>query len=79
MPHAADPWWSTSLVSHPVHVAALLLAVLALIFAANRTKLRAVYKVVPILVFCYFVPTALSNSGVIPSVPPTEDLPTFPL
>lgn len=83
MPHptlqqTTAPWWESSLVSHPVHVAAVLFAVLALIFAVAQTPLRRIYKVVPILVFCYFVPTLLSNTGVIPSAPPPGQ-PGFPL
>lgn len=74
-----DPWWSSALLSHPVHVLAVLLGVLALIFATNHTPFRAVYKFVPILVFCYFVPTALSNTGVIPSAPPQKGMEGFPL
>lgn len=79
-PPAADaPWWDDALVSEPVAVLAILLGVLALIFALEKTRFRVVYRFVPILVFCYFVPTLLSNTGVLPSAPPTKDMPGFPL
>jgi len=55
------------LVQEPVAVLAILLVVLALLFTANRTGVgKRVFHVVPLLVFAYFVPTALSNTGVIP-------------
>jgi uncharacterized membrane protein len=81
MPSPAQnaPWWHEALVSEPVPVLAVLLAVLASIFALERTGFGRVYRVVPILVFCYFVPTVLSNTGVIPSAPPTKADPAFPL
>lgn len=57
-----------TLITGPVHVLAVLLAVLALLFVASRTRLgKRVFGVVPLLLFCYFVPTTLSNTGVIPS------------
>ena len=46
---------------------AVLLAVLATLFAMDRHPvLGRVFRVVPLLVFAYFVPTLLSNLGVIP-------------
>ncbi len=55
------------LVQHPFSILAVLLITLAALFAADRHPiLRKVYKVVPLLVFAYFVPTILSNIGVIP-------------
>jgi len=57
----------TPLVQHPVAVLAVLLAVLAALFAADRhPALKRVFRVVPLLVFAYFVPTLLSNTGIIP-------------
>ena len=48
-------------------VLAVLLAVLAVLFTLSRhPKYGRVFKVVPLLVFAYFVPTLLSNTGVIP-------------
>lgn len=58
---------SPALIQDPIGVLAALLAVLALLFgAAGRPAGRKLFKVVPLLVFAYFVPTALSNAGVIP-------------
>jgi uncharacterized membrane protein len=59
------------LVADPMLVLALLLGVLALLFwAAKQARLQGLFKIVPLLVFCYFVPTALSNTGVIPVASP---------
>ncbi len=55
------------LVQSPLGVAAVLLFVLAALFMAQRHPLGArLFSVVPLLIFCYFVPTILSNTGVIP-------------
>lgn len=51
-----------------MQVLVILLGLLAALFAANRTAAgRKLFAYVPLLVFAYFLPTALSNSGVIPS------------
>ncbi|OJT23874.1 hypothetical protein BO221_18095 [Archangium sp. Cb G35] len=56
------------LIQSPMAVLAVLLAVLALLFYAERHPVVGrVFKVVPILVFVYFVPTLLSNTGLIPT------------
>lgn len=56
------------LLDAPVPVLAVLLAVLAGLFALQKTGFgKKLYGVVPILVFCYFVPTLLSNTGLIPN------------
>jgi uncharacterized membrane protein len=56
------------LVQSPMAVLAVLLAVLALLFFAERHPVVGrVFKVLPILVLVYFVPTLLSNTGVIPT------------
>ncbi|KAA3608346.1 MAG: DUF819 family protein [Planctomycetota bacterium] len=48
-------------------VLAILLGVLAVLFAADRHKsFGRIFRVIPLLVFCYFVPTILSNTGLIP-------------
>jgi len=61
-------------VVHPVYVTAVLLAVLWLLFAAARhPRLGRVFRVVPLIVFAYFVPTALSNTGVIPTKSPAYE------
>jgi uncharacterized membrane protein len=56
------------LIQSPMAVLTVLLAVLALLFFAERHPVVGrVFKVVPILVLVYFVPTLLSNTGVIPT------------
>jgi uncharacterized membrane protein len=56
------------LVQSPMAVLAVLLAVLALLFYAERHPVVGrVFKVVPIVVLVYFVPTLLSNTGLIPT------------
>jgi uncharacterized membrane protein len=56
-----------ALIQEPVYVLAVLLAVLAGLFAFNRTVAGGKFlKIIPLLVFAYFVPAALSNTGVIP-------------
>ncbi len=59
------------LVTSPHGVLAVLLLVLGVLFTANRSpKGRRVFTFVPLLVFAYFVPTLLSNTGVIPLASP---------
>jgi uncharacterized membrane protein len=59
------------LIQEPMQVLAVLLGVLALLFwAARLPGMQKLFRVVPLLVFCYFVPTALSNTGVIPLTSP---------
>ena len=59
---------AATLVEHPAGLLAVLLAVLALIFwLAERPVIGRLFKVVPALVFCYFVPTTLTTIGVIPA------------
>jgi uncharacterized membrane protein len=61
MPQAAP------LIQSPLGVLAVLLFVLAALFMLQRHPAGArFFAVVPLLVFCYFVPTLLSNTGVIP-------------
>jgi uncharacterized membrane protein len=56
------------LIQDPMGVLAVLLAVLGLLFLLERHPvLGRVFRVVPILVFVYFVPTLLSNTGLIPT------------
>jgi uncharacterized membrane protein len=55
------------MIEEPIGVLAVLLGVLAGLFAlAGHPIGQRCFKVVPLLVFAYFVPTALSNIGVIP-------------
>jgi len=66
-----DAAGSAALTDHPAGLLAVLLAVLAGIFwLARHPVFGRLFKVVPSLVFCYFVPTALTTAGVIPSESP---------
>lgn len=61
-------------VAEPMSVLAVLLGVLATLFWLNaHPRLGRIFRVVPLLVFAYFVPTALSNTGVIPLESPLYD------
>ena len=72
MPEAAVP---AALISSPLGVLGVLLAVLAALFGLHRTRAGSrLFSIVPLLVFCYFVPALLSNTGVIPL---ESDLYTF--
>jgi uncharacterized membrane protein len=60
-----------ALVNEPAGILAVLLAVLAAIFWFGATPLGGrVFGVVPRLVFCYFIPTALTSLGVLPDSSP---------
>lgn len=62
------------LVADPAGILAVLLAVLALIFWSTQHRvIGRIYKFVPSLVFCYFVPTLLTTLEVIPSESPLYD------
>jgi uncharacterized membrane protein len=55
------------MIRDPIAVLCVLLGVLALLFVvAAHERYGRVFKVLPLLVFAYFVPTLLSNTGVIP-------------
>jgi uncharacterized membrane protein len=63
----AAPLAQTALVHSPLGVLAVLLFVLAALFMLQRHPAGArFFAVVPLLVFCYFVPALLSNTGIIP-------------
>ena len=54
-------------IEQPMAVVAVLLGILAALFAASDHPIgKKVFKVLPFLVFAYFVPTLFSNTGVIP-------------
>ncbi|HVP10163.1 MAG TPA: DUF819 family protein [Phycisphaerae bacterium] len=58
-------------VQNPAGILAVLLAVLAVVFwAAGQPRIGRVFKVIPPLVLCYFLPTALRGWGVIPPESP---------
>ncbi|MHC4993370.1 MAG: DUF819 family protein, partial [Planctomycetota bacterium] len=62
------------IVEHPVGVLATLLGVLAILFwFGEQTAGRRLFGIVPRLVFCYFVPTALTTLGVLPESSPLYD------
>jgi len=59
------------LIADPAGLLAVLLTVLAIIFWAQSHRVGGrLFKIVPSVVFCYFVPTALSGFGVIPNESP---------
>jgi uncharacterized membrane protein len=59
------------MIQEPMFVLAVLLGVLAILFVVDRhPRLGRVFRYVPLIVFCYFVPTVLSNLGVIPIASP---------
>lgn len=65
---AASADVATPLIRSSAGLLAVLLAVLAIIFVADRhPKIGRLFKIIPALVFCYFLPTLLSNCGVIPA------------
>ncbi len=56
------------LIENPAGVLAVLLVVLAVIFwATQHATLGKLFKVVPALLFCYFVPTTLTTLNIIPA------------
>jgi len=62
------------MIQHPMGILAVLLGVLAILFTIDRHPVFGkVFKVIPLLVFAYFVPTILSNTGVIPLRSPLYD------
>ncbi len=68
VPELAD---TPPVVEDPAGVLAILLAVLAIIFWLTQHPVAGrVFKIVPSLVFCYFVPTTLTTLGVIPDASP---------
>jgi uncharacterized membrane protein len=65
----------SALIEEPVAVLAVLLAVLAGLFMmASHPAGERFFKVIPLLVFAYFVPTILSNGGIIPLVSPVYQI-----
>lgn len=57
----------TSLVQDPYSVFAILLGVLSFLFwLSSHPTFGKFFRFVPLIVFCYFVPTLLSNFGIIP-------------
>ncbi|MBN1444157.1 MAG: DUF819 family protein [Planctomycetes bacterium] len=62
------------MIREPVFVLAILLGVLALLFSlARHRRTRRFFEIVPLLLFAYFVPMLLSNTGLIPTTSPLYD------
>ena len=62
------------MIEHPMGILAVLLGVLAILFTLDRHPVFGkIFKVIPLLVFAYFVPTLLSNLGLIPLKSPLYD------
>ncbi|NOX58625.1 MAG: DUF819 family protein [Planctomycetes bacterium] len=58
---------ATPLLEEPAGILSVLLAVLAIIFALDsHPRFGKIFKIIPALVFCYFIPTTLTTFGVIP-------------
>ncbi len=56
------------LIEDPAAILAVLLGVLAIIFAFGETGVgRRIFGIVPKLVFCYFIPTTLTTCGILPA------------
>ena len=56
------------MITDPVGILAILLASLALIFwFGEQPAGKRIFGIIPKLVFCYFVPTALTTFGILPS------------
>lgn len=65
---------ATPMVSDPGGVLAILLAVLGtVLYLQTRPVVGRIFKVIPVLLFCYFVPTALTTLNVLPSASPVYD------
>lgn len=62
------------LIEHPAGILAALLLVLAgLFWFGQQAAGRKLFGIVPMLVFCYFVPTTLTTFGVLPESSPLYD------
>jgi uncharacterized membrane protein len=62
------------MIQTPLSVLTVLLVVLAGLFLLQRHPVGArLFRVIPLLVFCYFVPALLSNLGIIPAESPTYE------
>ncbi len=65
---------AAALVTDPTHVAALLAAVLAGVFALSRVAaLGKIFEFVPPVIWAYFVPMLLTTAGVTPAQNPAYD------
>lgn len=61
-------WQDSALLTDPIAILVVLLAVLAAIFRIGETAFgKRVFSVIPSLVFCYFVRTTLTTLGILPA------------
>lgn len=61
-------------LENPAGILAVLLSILAVIFWATQNRvLKPVFRVIPALVFCYFLPTTLTTIGILPAESPLYD------
>lgn len=59
------------MIQDPVAVAGTLLVLLAALYSAQQhPTIGKIFKVIPLIVFAYFVPTLLSNTGILPMESP---------
>ncbi len=55
------------MIQDPVAVTGTLLAIVAAIFwTSTQRGIGRIFTVIPLIVFAYFVPTLLSNTGILP-------------
>ncbi len=68
---AESPPPPAPMLENPAGVLAVLISVLAVIFwLTQRPVAGRIFKIIPALVFCYFVPTALTTAGILPAESP---------
>ena len=70
-PAVAEAIEKIPLITSDIGVLAMLMAVLALLFWFNGTKPGGkFFSIIPMLVFCYFLPTTLTTLGILPDASP---------
>lgn len=68
---AANVSEKPAFIENPAGILAIFFVVLAILFRIGQhPKIGKVFHVVPMLIFCYFVPTALATAGIIPHESP---------
>ncbi len=66
--HASD---AAPFIENPAGILATLLAILAIIFWLSQHEItKPFFKIIPALVFCYFIPTTLTTCGILPAESP---------
>lgn len=67
----ADATPPAPLIEEPVYLLGVLLTILAGLFTLRAMPFgQRLYRIIPLLVFAYFLPALLSNTGVIPTASP---------